>query len=281
MTKLNKSLEKELDGVFHAYLLFSNSSRELIKQAKKFAGLIAFNDESIDNHPDIKIVESDNLRTLGVEDIRTVITQDNLSPIEGRYKVVIFPPLKSLTEEASNALLKTIEEPSKTSVFLILSTGNFWSHSRDDSNNMILSTIKSRCRTIFVDTDKDIKFNYSNEDFIDFLDFEIFDEKQSFKKVLDVLEIQKKELSNLIHSFSLINECKKVIDGLDDDDDVSLTLNSLIVSCLEYLTNSIIIQQNMSREMYEFAVKVEIAMADISSGMRPQVVLSNLSLEVS
>ena len=279
MTKLNKSLEKELDGVFHAYLLFSNSSRELIKQAKKFAGLIAFNDESIDNHPDIKIVESDNLRTLGVEDIRTVITQDNLSPIEGRYKVVIFPPLKSLTEEASNALLKTIEEPSKTSVFLILSTGNFWSHSRDDSNNMILSTIKSRCRTIFVDNDKDIKFNYSNEDFIDFLDFEIFDEKQSFKKVLDVLKIQKKELSNLIHSFSLINECKKVIDGLDDD--VSLTLNSLIVSCLEYLTNSIIIQQNMSREMYEFAVKVEIAMADISSGMRPQVVLSNLSLEVS
>ena len=279
MTKLNKSLEKELDGVFHAYLLFSNSSRELIKQAKKFAGLIAFNDESIDNHPDIKIVESDNLRTLGVEDIRTVITQDNLSPIEGRFKVVIFPPLKSLTEEASNALLKTIEEPSKTSVFLILSTGNFWSHSRDDSNNMILSTIKSRCRTIFVDTDKDIKFNYSNEDFIDFLDFEIFDEKQSFKKVLDVLKIQKKELSNLIHSFSLINECKKVIDGLDDD--VSLTLNSLIVSCLEYLTNSIIIQQNMSREMYEFAVKVEIAMADISSGMRPQVVLSNLSLEVS
>ena len=279
MTKLNKSLEKELDGVFHAYLLFSNSSRELIKQAKKFAGLIAFNDESIDNHPDIKIVESDNVRTLGVEDIRTVITQDNLSPIEGRYKVVIFPPLKSLTEEASNALLKTIEEPSKTSVFLILSTGNFWCHSRDDSNNMILSTIKSRCRTIFVDTDKDIKFNYSNEDFIDFLDFEIFDEKQSFKKVLDVLTIQKKELSNLIHSFSLINECKKVIDGLDDD--VSLTLNSLIVSCLEYLTNSIIIQQNMSREMYEFAVKVEIAMADISSGMRPQVVLSNLSLEVS
>ena len=279
MTKLNKSLEKELDGVFHAYLLFSNSSRELIKQAKKFAGLIAFNDESIDNHPDIKIVESDNLRTLGVEDIRTVITQDNLSPIEGRYKVVIFPPLKSLTEEASNALLKTIEEPSKTSVFLILSTGNFWSHSRDDSINMILSTIKSRCRTIFVDTDKDIQFNYSNEDFIDFLDLEIFDEKQSFKKVLDILTIQKKELSNLIHSFSLINECKKVIDGLDDD--VSLTLNSLIVRCLEYLTNSIIIQQNMSREMYEFAVKVEIAMADISSGMRPQVVLSNLSLEVS
>ena len=278
MTKLNKSLEKELDGVFHAYLLFSNSSRELIKQAKKFAGLIAFNDESIDAHPDIKIVESDNLRTLGVEDIRTVITQDNLSPIEGRYKVVIFPPLKSLTEEASNALLKTIEEPSKTSVFLILSTGNFWSHSRDDSNNMILSTIKSRCRTIFVDTEKDIKFNYSDEDFIDFLDFEIVDERHSFKKILDILTIQKKELSNLIHSFALVNECKKVIDDLDDD--VSLTLNSLIVSCLEYLTNSIIIQQNISREMYEFAVKVEIAMADISSGMRPQVVLSNLSLEV-
>ena len=126
---------------------------------------------------------------------------------------------------------------------------------------------------------KNLNYIFVSDDFIDFLDFEIFDEKQSFKKILDILTIQKKELSNLIHSFSLINECKKVIDGLDDD--VSLTLNSLIVSCLEYLTNSIIIQQNMSREMYEFAVKVEIAMADISSGMRPQVVLSNLSLEVS
>ena len=65
------------------------------------------------------------------------------------------------------------------------------------------------------------------------------------------------------------------------DDEVILTLNSLIVSCLEYLSNSIIIQQNISKEMYEVAVKVETAMADISSGMRPQVVLSNLSLEVS
>ena len=108
-------------------------------------------------------------------------------------------------------------------------------------------------------------------------DFEIVEGKESFKKILDILTIQKKELSNLVHSFALVNECKKVIDNLDD---VSLTLNSLIVSCLEYLTNSIIIQQNISREMYEFAVKVEIAMADISSGMRPQVVLSNLSLEV-
>ncbi len=81
----------------------------------------------------------------------------------------------------------------------------------------------------------------------------------------------------MIHSFALVNECKEVIDNLGH---VSLTLNSLIISCLEYLTNSIIIQQNISREMYEFAVKVEIAMADISSGMRPQVVLSNLSLEV-
>ena len=191
MTKLNKLLKKELDGVFHAYLLFSNSSSELIKQAKKFASFIAFNDGSIDNHPDIKIIKSDNLRTLGVEDIRTVISQDNLSPIEGKYKVVIFPPLKALTEEASNALLKTIEEPSKTSVFLILSTGNFWSHSRDDSNNMILSTIKSRCRTIFIDSEKDIKFNYSDEDFINFLDFEKVDEKVSFNKILNILDIQK------------------------------------------------------------------------------------------
>ena len=157
MTTLNNSLLKELDNPFHAYLIFSNSSTELISQAKKFASLLAFDDESIDSHPDIKVVESENLYTLGVDDIRDIISKDNLSPLDGRYKVVIFPPLKSLTEEASNALLKTIEEPSESSIFLILSAGVFWSHARDDSNNQILSTIKSRCRPIYLDTERDLK----------------------------------------------------------------------------------------------------------------------------
>ena len=81
---------------------------------------LIYDEENIENHPDIKVVESENLYTLGVDDIRDIISKDNLSPLEGRYKVVIFPPLKSLTEEASNALLKPLEEPSRNTFFFII-----------------------------------------------------------------------------------------------------------------------------------------------------------------
>ena len=170
MTTVNKKLIQEVESPFHSYLLFSNFSSELVKQAKMFAMLLAFDSKDYAEHPDIKVIDSENLNTLGVEDIRDVINKDSLSPIEGRYKVVIFPPVKSLTEEASNALLKTIEEPSSRSIFIILSSGKFWSHARDDSQNTILSTIKSRCRTIFLESENEIKFDFSTLDFEKFLD---------------------------------------------------------------------------------------------------------------
>ena len=170
MEKLNKKLAQEFESPFHAYLLLGNASSHLLKQAKIFASKILFGIEEEIEHPDIKVVSSENLNTLGVEDIRNIIENDGLVPIEGEYKVVIFPPVKSLTEEASNALLKTLEEPSDSSIFILTSSGKFWSHARDDSILGVLSTIKSRCRRIFIDTDIETEFNFSEKDFINFME---------------------------------------------------------------------------------------------------------------
>lgn len=278
MTTLNNSLLKELDNPFHAYLIFSNSSTELVSQAKKFASLLTFDEENIDNHPDIKVVESENLYTLGVDDIRDIISKDNLSPLEGRYKVVIFPPLKSLTEEASNALLKTIEEPSQSSIFLILSAGVFWSHARDDSNNQILSTIKSRCRPIYLDTERDLKFDYSSDDFIKFLDNQHIDSSLSFKKLLTLLSEWKNDIKNLSKAFQIINACKDIIDEIDENS--SMTANFLIVKSISYLTNSLIYNSEITKQSFRDAEAIEKAMLDINLGMRPQTVFAKLSVEM-
>jgi len=275
---LNNSLLKELDNPFHAYLIFSNSSTELVSQAKKFASLLTFDEENIDNHPDIKVVESENLYTLGVDDIRDIISKDNLSPLEGKYKVVIFPPLKSLTEEASNALLKTIEEPSQSSIFLILSAGVFWSHARDDSNNQILSTIKSRCRSIYLDTERDLKFDYSSDDFIKFVDNQHIDSNLSFKKLLTLLSEWKNDIKNLSKAFQIINACKDIIDEIDENS--SMTTNFLIVKSISYLTNSFIFSSEITKQSFREAEAIEKAMLDITSGMRPQTVFAKLSVEM-
>lgn len=275
MITLNNSLLKELDNPFHAYLIFSNSSTELVSQAKKFASLLTFDEENIDNHPDIKVVESENLYTLGVDDIRDIISKDNLSPLEGKYKVVIFPPLKSLTEEASNALLKTIEEPSQSSIFLILSAGVFWSHARDDSNNQILSTIKSRCRPIYLDTERDLKFDYSSDDFIKFLDNQHIDSNLSFKKLLTLLSEWKNDIKNLSKAFQIINACRDII-----DENSSMTTNFLIVKSISYLTNSLIYNSEITKQSFRDAEAIEKAMLDINLGMRPQTVFAKLSVEM-
>ena len=278
MITLNNSLLKELDNPFHAYLIFSNSSTELVSQAKKFASLLTFDEENIDNHPDIKVVESENLYTLGVDDIRDIISKDNLSPLEGKYKVVIFPPLKSLTEEASNALLKTIEEPSQSSIFLILSAGVFWSHARDDSNNQILSTIKSRCRPIYLDTERDLKFDYSSDDFIKFVDNQHIDSNLSFKKLFTLLSEWKNDIKNLSKAFQIINACKGIIDEIDENS--SINTNFLIVKSISYLTNSLIYNSEITKQSFRDAEAIEKAMLDINLGMRPQTVFAKLSVEM-
>ena len=278
MTTLNNSLLKELDNPFHAYLIFSYASTELISQAIKFASLLAFDDESRDSHPDIKVVESENLYTLGVDDIRDIISKDNLSPLDGRYKVVIFPPLKSLTEEASNALLKTIEEPSESSIFLILSAGVFWSHARDDSNNQILSTIKSRCRPIYLDTERDLKFDYSSEDFIKFLDNQHIDSNLNFKTMLILLSEWKNDIKNLSKAFQIINECKEIHEEIDEQS--SMTANILLVKSISYLTNSLIYNSEITKQSFRDAEAIEKAMLDINLGMRPQTVFAKLSVEM-
>ena len=73
MEKLNKKLAQESESPFHAYLLLGNTSSYLLKQAKIFASKILFGIEEEVDHPDIKLVSSENLNTLGVEDIRNII----------------------------------------------------------------------------------------------------------------------------------------------------------------------------------------------------------------
>ena len=283
MITLNKKLINELDTPFHSYLLFSNLASHLLSQSKMFAMSLSFNSIDYIEHPDIKIIESENLNTLGVDDIRDVINKDNLSPIEGKYKVVIFPPVKSLTEEASNALLKTIEEPSSSSIFLILSSGKFWSHARDDSENMILSTIKSRCRTIFLETENEIKYDFSSSDFENFLNGNYYDlklKKADFDKLLDSVksleQINSSDSKRIKDTQILINTTNDFISSLDEN--TALNSTSLLIESLSYLASTLLIQEGLNKNYYEFASKIENSMQEISAGMRPQIVLSNLML---
>ena len=61
MITLNKKLVNELETPFHSYLLFSNLASNLLSQSKMFAMSLSFNSIDYVEHPDIKIIESENL----------------------------------------------------------------------------------------------------------------------------------------------------------------------------------------------------------------------------
>ena len=90
MSNLNPKLLLEVSNPFHAYLIFSNSSNYLIDQAKMFSNQLVFGEENnSSSHPDIRFIESENVNTLGIDDVREVIAKDNLSPLDGKYKVCL------------------------------------------------------------------------------------------------------------------------------------------------------------------------------------------------
>jgi len=90
------------------------------------------------NHPDLIVVEPDGKTSLGVDQARSTVAVANLTPVEGDRKVILFEEAGSMTDQAANVLLKTIEEPTASTVFILVS------ESEDD----LPPTIASRCRTV-------------------------------------------------------------------------------------------------------------------------------------
>ena len=70
----------------------------------------------------------------------------------------------------------------------------------------------------------------------------------------------------------------EVFVSLNFDETRNITPNSVLIESLTYLGSSLIIQENLDQDYYDFILKLEIAMQEISSGMRPQIVLSNLTI---
>ena len=81
-------------------------------------------------------IEMDAASNRGIEDIREIRDKVNFAPAEGRRKVYIIDEAHMLTDQASNAFLKTLEEPPAHVIFILCTT----------EANRILPTIVSRCQ---------------------------------------------------------------------------------------------------------------------------------------
>ena len=280
LIELNSKLSNESSKPFHSYLLISGSSRYLIDQAKAISSNLLFNSTDTLEHPDIRVVTSENINTLGVDDIRKVITNESIYPIEAKYKIFIFPPTKSLTEEASNALLKTLEEPSNSNIFIVTSNGRHWSHSKDDSIKNMLPTLKSRCRTLYIDDEYTYTYDFEFEDIINFLDMEesLFNKNLSdeISLITSILQNLKPPQQNANEKMFNLIKLENAIDEINVDSNSNL---NILEKSIEYLVNNILSTTNFTKVEFRYSELLTNFIEDISLGIRPRIAINKFVLE--
>ena len=88
-------------------------------------------------HADVEIVTPSGL-SYGVAETRELVTRAALAPTRGRWQITIVEDADRFTEQALNALLKSIEEPPPRAVWLLCAP----------SPEDLLPTIRSRCRLV-------------------------------------------------------------------------------------------------------------------------------------
>ncbi len=90
-------------------------------------------------HPDVQVIDlEEGSKNIGIDAVRRLQEGVALRPFEGQTKVYVIEDVELLSEPASNALLKTLEEP-PPSVVLVLTTPDATS---------LLPTVASRCQQV-------------------------------------------------------------------------------------------------------------------------------------
>lgn len=84
----------------------------------------------------VDVLEIDGASNTGVDDVRELRETVKYVPFQGKYKVYIIDEVHMLSNQAFNALLKTLEEPPPHMVFIFATT----------EPHKIPSTIRSRCQ---------------------------------------------------------------------------------------------------------------------------------------
>ncbi len=155
MKKHLKQLQNivNLGKLGHAYLFFGASPKELSDFSFEFAKMLL--GENIEQNLDFLLIEVKEEKEIKVEAIRDLINFLSLSSSNASYKVAVINNAEKMNKNASNALLKVLEEPSLGKVIILTA----------DNTNMLFPTILSRVQKINLFTNNKKYVTLSKKEF--------------------------------------------------------------------------------------------------------------------
>lgn len=237
--QVKESLEESInsDSISHSYIFTGIQGIGKKLFAKEYAknimciengkckdncdSCIKFNANS---NTDFQEIEPDG-KSIKIEQIRKMQEHISKKPIISSRKVYIINEAEQMTEESQNCLLKTLEEPPKYAVIILITS----------NENKLLATIKSRCITIKFNkiSNEELrkKYNFLTEEQLELLDGSLSN--------IETLEKKQQEYHNVVELVSKIKdgELKDVLSYseifLNDKENVLEMLNYINIVLLK------------------------------------------------
>ena len=201
--EIKQELKKAANSkkISHSYLFIGTEGIGKKLFARDFAKILLENE--LENNPDFNQIEPDG-NSIKIDQIRKMQSKIWEAPIKSSKKIYIINDADLMTKEAQNCLLKTLEEPPKYAIIILIGA----------VENNFLSTIKSRCTILkFQDISNELikqylKENYSIDNISDDM-LEIFqgsikranelrDKQELYDSIYDI--INKMEQNDLIET---------------------------------------------------------------------------------
>ncbi len=152
-----------------ARLLISSDSNTRIEKIQNF-----LNEAGLKNpHPDLLYFPPDS--KLGITEARKIKEHFSLKPYSGKSRGVVLEDASNLTHEAQNALLKTLEELPKESLFILCA----------NSDAYLLPTVLSRCQVERLQGTGDRQQENYKEDIEKLLEFNMEQRFEYIEKLKD------------------------------------------------------------------------------------------------
>lgn len=274
--KVKELLQKSITSnkITHSYLFVGTSGIGKTLFAKEFAKRILQvpninNDENI---ADLNLIQPEEGK-IKIEQIRNLQSKILEKPVEAQRKIYIIKEADTMTKEAQNCLLKTLEEPPEYAILILIAT----------SESLILPTIKSRC----------IKVSF---DPIEKQELKRYLESQGIESTQTLLEISQGSIEKALklyndnETFTKIEkvftniENKKLLDVLNKIE--GLYNKEKINDILEYI-NIILYRkiketrQNTIRERYyKYIQEVENAKSNLKLNCNYDMTIDNLLYQI-
>lgn len=205
---LNNTVKEK--RILHSYMFLGSKFSIKLELAKEFAKEVLCLEENApcnncksclemenNNHPDFMLIDiEEGENTIKIEQIRKMQEEVIKKPIVSEKKVFIINNSDKMTAGAQNCLLKTLEEPPKYIMIILLA----------ENENSILNTIKSRCTKFICTEENKIELTEEQKERYNELE-KVFSNinKYTLLDVLNKIDVLYKNEKDIMENLDFIN----------------------------------------------------------------------------